>query len=143
MHLGGRRRVSGRGQGQGACVGAAALTHRERRFHVLRFHFVQYNALQIAHGLRGPVERRETLLLHDRTERLGRRGPGAALLLQAQIVERGTHGDHDVAMKGVLRRGDREAVALGERVLGGHFGGEVVGAGGHSLGLATNGHWFL
>ena len=48
-------------------------------------HVVEDDGLEVPHGLRGAVEGREAALLEDRAERLGRRGPGAALLLQAEV----------------------------------------------------------
>ena len=36
------------------------------------------------------------LLLEDGAERLGRRGPGAALLLEAEVVQRSFDGDDDL-----------------------------------------------
>ena len=86
-------------------------------------------------------------LLKNATERLGGGRPGALLLLEAELVERGLDGDHDVALERVLGRGDVHGVALGEGgiAVGGdvgdlhELGGERVG-GDVGSGVLADGH---
>lgn len=66
--------------------GGLARTDGERGADVHDFHRVHHHRLEVTLRLSGALERRELFLLEDGTERLGRRGPGAALLLEAEII---------------------------------------------------------
>ena len=88
------------------------------------------------------VEGDELLLLEDGLERVRGRGPGALLLLQAEVVERGADGDDELALERLVGRGNAVVVALGQlkvaRGLREHGRGVVglgglVGADGHQV----------
>jgi hypothetical protein len=127
-------------------VRGEARTHREGRLDVVDLHVVQDDALEVAHGLGGAIEACELLLLENGPEGLLGGRPGAAGLLQAEVVERGLDRDDKVALERVLGVGNAEVVALAELVRRGHRGrighverGKRVGGRGSSL-LGANGH---
>ena len=99
-----------------------ALTNREGGAHVGDLEGVKDDRRQIALGLGGAVERREAALLEDAAEGLGARGPGAALLLQAQIIERRFDRHDNVALEGRVLLDNIVVVAFGERSLLGRLG---------------------
>ena len=92
----------------------------------------------------GKKNREKGQYLHDRAHGLRRRRPRAALLLQAELVERRADRDDDRAVERVLRVVGVEGGVLGERRVGrlGLDDGRVHRVGrvhGHGL-LGADGH---
>ena len=97
-------------------------------------------------GITRGLRRSEAHALEDAAQRLGGGRPRAALLLEAEVVQRRLDRHDDVAGERLLLRGNVVAVAFGERGLRGGLGevdggrsADVCG----SVGSLTNRHFFF
>jgi len=77
---------------------------------------MQDDALEVTHRLSRAIERGKFALLKDRAQGLLGGRPGAAGLLQTEVVERGLDGHNHVALERVLRVGNAEGVTLAKSV---------------------------